>query len=139
MLHLSHYIIVWSEHHLYFLSCSTCLPDASRDSTILIYLIEFCNMGFPDISVTNPPAMQETPVRFLSREDPLENRQANPLQCSWASLVAELVKNPPAMREAWVRSLEKRKATYSSILAWRIPWNHKESDVTKRLSLSHVM
>ena len=45
-----------------------------------------------------------------------------------ASLVAQLVKNPPAMRETWVRSLaweeplEKRKATHSSILAWRIPW-----------------
>ena len=43
------------------------------------------------------------------------------------SLVAQLVKNPPAMRETWVRSLgwedplEKGKATYSSILAWRIP------------------
>ena len=24
----------------------------------------------------NPPAMQETPVRFLGREDPLEKRQA---------------------------------------------------------------
>jgi len=30
-------------------------------------------MGFPDISVgKNPPAMQETPVQFLGREDPLE-------------------------------------------------------------------
>ena len=51
-----------------------------------------------------------------------------PLQYSWASLVAQLVKNLPAMRETWVRSLgwkdplEKRKATHSSILAWRIPW-----------------
>ena len=51
-----------------------------------------------------------------------------PLQYSWASLVAQLVKNPPAMRETWVRSLgwdnplEKGKATHSSILAWRIPW-----------------
>ena len=50
-----------------------------------------------------------------------------PLQYSWASLVAQLVKNPPAMRETWVRSLgcedplEKGKATHSSILAWRIP------------------
>ena len=50
------------------------------------------------------------------------------LQYSWASLVAQLVKNPPAMRETWVRALgwedalEKGKATYSSILAWRIPW-----------------
>ena len=51
-----------------------------------------------------------------------------PLQYSWASLVAQLVKNPPAMWETWVRSLgwedplEKRKATHPSILAWRIPW-----------------
>ena len=51
-----------------------------------------------------------------------------PLQCSWASLVAQLLKNPPAMWETWIRSLgwedplEKEKATHSSILAWRIPW-----------------
>ena len=51
-----------------------------------------------------------------------------PLQYSWASLVAQLVKNPPAMRETWVWSLgwedplEKGKATHSSILPWRIPW-----------------
>ena len=46
-----------------------------------------------------------------------------PLQYSWASLVAQLVKNPPAMQETWVRSLgledplEKGTATHSSILA----------------------
>ena len=51
-----------------------------------------------------------------------------PLQYSWASLVAQLIKNPPAMWETWVRSLgwedplKKGKATHSSILAWRIPW-----------------
>ena len=28
-----------------------------------------------------------------------------PLQCSWAFLVAHLVKNPPTMRETWIRSL----------------------------------
>ena len=28
-----------------------------------------------------------------------------PLQYSWASLVAQMVKNPPAVCEAWVRSL----------------------------------
>ena len=28
-----------------------------------------------------------------------------PLQYSWASLVAQLIKNPPAMRETWVQSL----------------------------------
>ena len=72
-----------------------------------------------------------------------------PLQYSWTSLVAQLVKNLPAMRETWVWSLgwedlEKGKAIHSSILAWRIPWiawnlcpwGHKELDTTKRLSLS---
>ena len=51
-----------------------------------------------------------------------------PPQYSWASLVAQLVKTLPAMQETWFRSLgwedplEKGKAAYSSILAWRIPW-----------------
>ena len=46
-----------------------------------------------------------------------------PLQYSWASLVAQLVKNPPAIWEAWVQSLgwedplEKGKVAYSNILA----------------------
>ena len=50
-----------------------------------------------------------------------------PLQYSWASLVAQLVKNPPALQEIWVQSLgredllEKGTATHASILAWRIP------------------
>ena len=49
-----------------------------------------------------------------------------PLQYSWASLVAQLVKNLTAMWETWVQSLgfedalEKGKATHYSILAWRI-------------------
>ena len=55
--------------------------------------------------VKNPPAMQEASVRFLSWEDSLGEGTGNPLQYSWASLVAQLVKNLPAMRESWVRSL----------------------------------
>ena len=49
-----------------------------------------------------------------------------PLQYSWASLVAQLIKNPPTIRETWVQSLgcedplEEGMATHSSILAWRI-------------------
>ena len=51
-----------------------------------------------------------------------------PLQYSWASLVAQLVKNSPAIQETWVQflgwedSLEESMATHFSILAWRIPW-----------------
>ena len=60
-----------------------------------------------------------------------------PHQYSWASLVTQLVKNLPTMLETWVQSLgwedplEKEKATHSSILAWRIPWGRKESDMTE--------
>ena len=46
-----------------------------------------------------------------------------------ASLVAQLVKNLPAMQDTWVRflgqedPLEKKMATHSSNLAWKIAWN----------------
>ena len=71
-----------------------------------------------------------------------------PLQSSWASLLAQLVKNPPAKWETWVPSLgwedplEKRKTTHSSSLAWRIPrtvyspWGHEELDMTEQVSFS---
>ena len=45
--------------------------------------------------------------------------------------MAQMVKNLPAMQETWVRflgwedPLEKGMATYSSILAWRIPWTEE--------------
>ena len=51
----------------------------------------------------------------------------HPLQYSWASLVAQLVKNPPAVWETWLRSLswedplEEGTSTHSSAPAWRIP------------------
>ena len=50
-----------------------------------------------------------------------------PLQYSWPSLVAQMVKNPPATQETWLQSLgqedplEEGMATHSGILAWRIP------------------
>ena len=60
-----------------------------------------------------------------------------PLQCSWASLVAQLVKNLSAMQEAWVRSLgwedplEKGKATLSSILGLETSMDCIVHEVTK--------
>ena len=44
-------------------------------------------------------------------------------------------KNLPAMQETWVRALdqgdplEKRKATHSSILAWRVPWTEEPGEL----------
>jgi len=48
-----------------------------------------------------------------------------------ASFIAQSVKNLSAMQETWVRflgqedPLEKKMATHSSILAWRIPWTEE--------------
>ena len=65
---------------------------------------------------------------------PVSGRSAGegyPLQYSWASLVAKLVKNPPAMQETWVQSLswedplEKGMEMNSRILAWRLLWIEK--------------
>ena len=66
--------------------------------------------------VKNPLAMQETPVQFLGREDPLAKGQASILgllcakgfACSGGDL-------------GWQDPLEMDKATHSSILAWEIP------------------
>ena len=52
--------------------------------------------------VKNPPAMQETSVQFLGREDPLEKEQATALQYSWVSLVGQMVKNLPVTQETRV-------------------------------------
>ena len=52
-------------------------------------------------------------------------------QLIWASLIAQLVKNLPAMQEMRVQSLgqedplEKKMATHSSTLAWKILWTEE--------------
>ena len=66
-----------------------------------------------------------------------------PLQYSWASLVAQLVKNLPAMRETWVGKIPWRRERLPTPLFWReefhglySPWGRKELDMTEQLSLS---
>ena len=59
------------------------------------------------------------------------NQQVLAQKKSGPIMVAHLVKNLPVMQEIWVQSLgqedplEKRMATQSSILAWRIPWTEE--------------
>ena len=86
-------------------------------------------LGFPDSSVGKESACNAgDPGSIPGSARSAGEAISYPLQYSWASLVAQLAKNPPAMRETWVQSLGweeplvKRKATHSSILAWRIPW-----------------
>ena len=76
------------------------------------------NIKFPDSSIGKESAYNARDPGSI----PELGRSARegigyPLQYSWASLVAQLVKNLPVMRETWVQSLgwedplEKRKAT----------------------------
>ena len=85
--------------------------------------------GFPQSSVGKESACNAgDPGSIPGSRRSAGEEVGYPLQYSWASLVAQLVKNLPAMQETWVGSLgwedplEKGKATHSSILAWRIPW-----------------
>ena len=102
--------------------------DLPLEANSFYPLISLC-MGFPDSLVGKEPACNSGDPRLipgLGRS--AEEGIGHPLQYSWASRVAQLVKNPPAMQETWVRflgwedPLEKGTATHSSILAWRIPW-----------------
>ena len=94
--------------HVVFGKVSVCFPHSSvgKEPT--------CNAGDPDSTPGSG--------RFIGEGI------GYPVQYSWASLVAQLVRNPPAMQETWVRSLgwedllEKGKATHSGILELRVPW-----------------
>ena len=71
-----------------------------------LFEINSVNMGFPDSSVGKEPTCNAGDPGLI----PGIGRSTGegigyPLQYSWASLVAQLVKNPPAMGETWIRSL----------------------------------
>ena len=108
-------------------------------------------MGFPDSSVGKESACNAgdpSLIPGLGRSD--GEGRGYPLQYSWASLVAQLVKNPPAMQETWVRSLgwedPLEKGKVPTPVFWPgefhglySPWGHKESVTAGQLSLSFLL
>ena len=104
--------------------------------------------GFPDSSVgkestSNAGDPDLIPGSGRSSGD----ERGYPLQYSWASLVAQLVKNPPAMWESWVWSLGWEDPLEKGMLPTPVLWpgefhglysprRLKELDKTERLSLS---
>ena len=103
-----------------FVACFQGCSVVSHGSGLHFYCqMRFCLTQhlFKHTSVATPPQTDPIRVRGLGTEQ--------------VSLVAQLVKNPPAMPETWPQSLgwedplEKVAATYSSILAWRIPWTEE--------------
>ena len=92
--------------------------------TITVYLYLDTKVGLPGGSEGKETAFNARDlgsIPVLGRSPGRGN--GNPLQYSWATLVAQRVKNPPAMQKIWVRSLgwedplEEEMATHSSILA----------------------
>ena len=63
-------------------------------------------LGFPDNSVGKEPTCNAEDSGLIpgSGSSPGEGIDY-PLQYSWASFVAQMVKNLPAMQETWIRSL----------------------------------
>ena len=61
---------------------------------------------FPDSSVGKESACNAGDLGLIPGSGRSSEKGIGfPLQYSWASLVAQLVKNPPAMQEVWVQSL----------------------------------
>ena len=86
-------------------------------------------MGFPDILVGKEStcnAGDPSSIPGLGRSS--REGIGYPLQYSWASLMAQLVKNPLKCGRSgfnpWVGKIpwRRERLTHSSILAWRIPW-----------------
>ena len=101
-------------------------------SPFLTVIWHLCCVGFPDgsagkESTCNAGDPNRIPGSGISPKEGI----GYPLQCSWVSQVAQMVKNLPAMQETWVRSLgwedplEKGMATHFSTLSWRIPWTEE--------------
>ena len=103
------------------------VPPRKSSQVVLIAFLSFQTTSlppFPDSLVGKESACNAgDPCSIPGLGRSTEEGIGYPLQYSWASLMAHLVKNLPAMWETWVRSrdwedpLEKGKTTYSSILA----------------------
>ena len=93
--------------------------------------------------VKNPPAMQDTPVQFLGSGRSPGEGIGYPCQCSWASLVAQLVKNTCNVGDLGSipglgRSAGEGKGCLPTPVFWPGLYSqrgHKESDTAEHLSL----
>ena len=102
--------------------------------------------GFPDSSVGKESTCNEGDPGLIPGSGKSAGEGTGyPLQYSWVSPVAQLVKNQPAMRKTWVLflgwedPLEKGKPPVlwpGEFHGLYSPWGLKELNMTERLSLS---
>ena len=107
-------------------------------------------MGFPHSSVGKESACNSGDPRSIPGSERSTGEGIGyPLQYSWASFVAQLIKNLPAIRETWVWSLgweDPLEKGLPTPVFWPgefhglySPWGHKESEKTEQLSLHFSM
>ena len=100
--------------------------------------------------VKNPPAMQETPDRFLGQKDPLEkDRLPTPVFLDFPcdSAGKESACNAGNLGlDPWVGKIPWRRERLPTPVFWPgefrglySPWGRKELETTERLSLSQVV
>ena len=100
-------------------------------------------MGFPDSSVGKESACNAgDPGSIPGSGRSAAEGTGYPLQYSWASLVAQLIKKPPAMQETWFGKIPWRREWLHTPVFWPREFHglyssrgRKESDTTEQLSL----
>ena len=117
-------LCIYVSVHLFCFLDSTC-----KGIQYLSFFVWLIPLSFPDSSVGKESICNAGDPSSSPGSGRLTGEGIGyPLQYSWTTLMAQLVKNSPAVQETWVQSLgwedslEKGKATHSNILAWRIPW-----------------
>ena len=109
----------------------------------------YCSLDFPDSSVGKESACNAgDPASIPGSGKSVGEGIGYPLQYSWASLGAQLVKNPPAMWETWVQSwvgkiARRRERLPTPVFrpgefrGWCSPWGCKSCTRLSRLHFSY--
>ena len=99
----------------------------------VLFLLAIYSMNSNSICILYIFPFTLTPMNWGNRGKDEKGQKKNkaPFVLGWASLVAQIVKNLPAMQETHIQCLaredplEKKMATKSSILTWKIPWTEE--------------
>ena len=103
------------------------------NKNVYTHRVFYITLGsFPDSSVGKESACNAGDPSLIPRSGRSAGEGIDyPLQCFWASLVAQPVKNLPAMKETWIRSLG-----WEDPLVWWIPRTTVHGVTKSRIQLS---
>ena len=129
---VSYIVLGWGEGGEFHITRVLCMRGLFSWASLIAWLVK------------NPPAMQETPVQLLGREDSLEKRLAThssilgfPLWLSWERICLQCRR--PGFHP-WVGKIPWRRERLPTPVfcpgELYSPWGRKESDMTEWLSLS---